>query len=187
MDEPIDDRPDEDLPDDDDDDIPYRTMDGSNIPSTSSSTPMKTSSGTLESVEGANKDLMIEQLYKKLGVEGNVNRSIRDRFRVTKNSKTGRTMLQFLRKKNGVDWVNLTKDDGQFRAVKAIEVKMGGLETLKGMLGLGFNETPPLLERSRQAAKKLNDAIPTDLEMDNISLVDLNERIRDVDESLQEA
>ena len=52
---------------------------------------------------------------------------------------------------------------------------------------LKFDGTPPLLDRSRQAVWKLNETIPTDLEMEDIDLVGLNKRISDVDTSLQEA
>ena len=50
---------------------------------------------------------------------------------------------------------------------------------MKGMLGL--NETPPLLEKSIQAARDLNKTMPTDLEMEDIPLEDLSTRIQDVD------
>ena len=83
MDELPDDRPDEDYPDNDYR-IPMRPMDG---PSTSSSTPMKTSSGTIKDLECATKRLKIEQLYKFLDVEGDANTLDIERFKVTRNTK----------------------------------------------------------------------------------------------------
>ena len=131
---------------------------------------------------------MIEQLYKYLNVEGDVNLTNRDRFEVTKNSKTGRTMLYFI--KNNRERESLTKNNGEFRTENVIKTAMGGLEAMKGMLGL--DETPPLLEKSIQAARDLKNAVQaaadlndkTDLEMDSIQLDDLSQRIHDVDTAL---
>ena len=179
----MDELPDENIPmndlDDDNENIPYTPMTDSTT-ETSFSTPIRIG---INVVEGAGKKLKIEQLYKFLGVEGNSNVIDIDRFKMIRNTKTGHAMLYFL--KDDGEKVNLTKINGEFRTVNEIKKRMGGLEIMKGMLGL--DDTPPLLEKSIQAARDLNKTIPTELEMDNISLVDLNERIRNVDESLQEA
>ena len=137
----------------------------------------------MESVEGATKRLKIEQLYKFLDVEGDANTLDIDRFKVTRNTKTSRTMLYFF--KDDGDKVRLTKNNGEFRTPNEIRRIMGGLAAMKGMLGL--NETPPLLEKSIQAARDLNKTIPTDLEMEDIPLQDLSMRIHDVNVGIQKA
>ena len=151
-----------------------------NIPSTSSSTPIRIG---INVVEGAGKKLKIEQLYKFLGVEGNSNVVDIDLFKMTRNSKTGHAMLYFF--KDDGEKVNLTKISGEFRSANEIKRRMGGLEIMKGMLGL--DDTPPLLEKSIQAARDLNKTIPTDLEMEDIPLEDLSTRIQDVDVGIQKA
>ena len=168
---------DDDIPDDEDI-PPYKPMD--NIPSTSSSTPIRIG---INVVEGAGKKLKIEQLYKFLGVEGNSNVVDIDRCKMTRNSKTGHAMLYFF--KDDGEKVNLTKISGEFRTANEIKRRMGELEIMKGMLGL--DDTPPLLEKSIQAARDLNKTIPTDLEMEDIPLEDLSTRIQDVDVGIQKA
>ena len=190
MDEELpDDRPDDDYDYDIPDDVPYRPMDESNIPTRSSTLMEK--SGTIEGVEGANKTLMIEQLYKELGVEGDVNLTDRDRFKVTRDSKTNHTMLYFLKADRVRE--HLTRKNGKFRAIKEIRRIMGAVNAMKGMLSL--DETPPLLEKSIQAARDLKNAVQaaadlndkTDLEMDSIQLEDLSHRLHDVDTAPQKA
>ena len=59
---------------------------------------------------------------------------------------------------------------------------MGGPNVMKNMLGL---DTDPLQsERSKTAARKLAQIIPTDLEMDNISMQDLSRVIIDVEHEI---
>ena len=127
--------------------------------------------------------MKIEQLYKFLDVEGDANTLDIDRFKVTRNTKTSRTMLYFF--KGDGDKVRLTKNNGEFRTPNEIRRIMGGLAAMKGMLGL--NETPPLLEKSIQAARDLNKTIPTDLEREDIPLQDLSMRIHDVNVCIQKA
>ena len=140
-------------------------MDDSNIPGTSSSTPMKTSSETIKDVEGATKRLKIEQLYSFLKAEGDANTIDVDKFKVTRNTKTGRTMLYFFKDDGGK--ITLSKNNAEFISPNEIKRGMGGLDAIKGMLGL--NETLPLLEKSIQAAARdLNKTNPTYLEMEDI-------------------
>ena len=61
---------------------------------------------------------------------------------------------------------------------------MGGSNAMKNMLGL---DTDPLQsERSKTAARKLVQIIPTDLEMDNISMQDLSRVIIDVEHEVRD-
>ena len=64
---------------------------------------------------------------------------------------------------------------------------MGGLIAMKNMLHIDIDTTPSRLERSRTAARKLASTIPTDLQMDNISLQDLSKTITTVEHEVKEA
>ena len=124
----------------------------------------------------------IQALYDFLGVEGNVNLAELDRFRLNRNEKTGNPELKFW---NGRDWVPLTnKYTGKFLAESSLIRRMGGPNVMKNMLGL---DTDPLQsERSKTAARKLAQIIPTDLEMDNISMQDLSRVIIDVEHEIRD-
>ena len=124
----------------------------------------------------------IQALYDFLGVEGNVNLAELDRFRLNRNEKTGNPELKFW---NGRDWVSLTnKYTGKFLAESSLIRRMGGPNVMKNMLGL---DTDPLQsERSKTAARKLAQIIPTDLEMDNISMQDLSRVIIDVEHEIRD-
>ena len=124
----------------------------------------------------------IQALYGFLGVEGNVNLAELDRFRLNRNEKTGNPELKFW---NGRDWVSLTnKYTDKFLAESSLIRRMGGPNVMKNMLGL---DTDPLQsERSKTAARKLAQIIPTDLEMDNISMQDLSMVIIDVEHEIRD-
>ena len=124
----------------------------------------------------------IQALYDFLGVRGNVNLAELDRFRLNRNEKTGNPELKFW---NGRDWVSLTnKYTGKFLAESSLIRRMGGPNVMKNMLGL---DTDPLQsERSKTAARKLAQIIPTDLEMDNISMQDLSRVIIDVEHEIRD-
>ena len=124
----------------------------------------------------------IQALYDFLGVDGNVNLAELDRFRLNRNEKTGNPELKFW---NGRDWVSLTnKYTGKFLAESSLIRRMGGPNVMKNMLGL---DTDPLQsERSKTAARKLAQIIPTDLEMDNISMQDLSRVIIDVEHEIRD-
>ena len=61
---------------------------------------------------------------------------------------------------------------------------MGGVYAMKHMLGL--DRDPLQSERSKTAARKLAQIIPTDLEMDNISMQDLSRVIIDVEHEIRD-
>ena len=73
---------------------------------------------------------------------------------------------------NGDWWVPLTKQTGEFFALKTLRDMLGGLNTMKNVLGL--DETPPALEKSFKAATKLIRELPMDLEMESIPLKDVS-------------
>ena len=105
-----------------------------------------------------------------------------DRFRLSRNEKTGKIELEF---RKGLDWVSLTnKYTGEFLAKSSLEQRMGGVYAMKHMLGL--DRDPLQSERSKTAARKLTQIIPTDLEMDNISMQDLSRVIIDVEHEIRD-
>ena len=76
------------------------------------------------------------------------------------------------------------KVDGKCLAKSSLIRKMGGSNAMKHMLGL---DTDPLQsERSKTAARKLTQIIPTDIEMDNISMQDLSRVIIDVEHEVRD-
>ena len=62
--------------------------------------------------------------------------------------------------------------NGEFLAAKTLRETFGGLNIMKSVLSL--DETPSALERSVKAANKLKSELPTDLQMESISLKDLS-------------
>ena len=88
-----------------------------------------------------------------------------DQFRLTKDLKKGVTIFEFY---NGDRWVPLTKQTGNFLAVKTLRDRLGGLNTIKSFLGI--DKTPPALKRFFKAATKLSRELPTDIEMESIPL-----------------
>ena len=124
----------------------------------------------------------IQALQDFLGVSGNVNFADLDRFQLNLNKKKGNTELKFLNSKD--EWVLLTnKRTGEFLAESTI-YKLIGINTMKNMLGL--DKTPSQSEQSRTAARKLESVIPTDLQMDNISMKDLSRVIINVEHEVRE-
>ena len=126
----------------------------------------------------------IQALHDFLGVRGNVNFAELDRFRLNRNEKTGNPELKFYIKQTN-EWVSLTnKYTGKFLAESSLIRKMGGPNVMPNMLGL---DTDPLQsERSKTATRKLAQSIPTDLEIDNISMQDLSRVIIDVEHEVRE-
>ena len=170
----------------DDEDAPYTPMqsEGGTTEETSFSTPSRETPGSkIIPLSNELKRQKIYALHQELGVTGNVNLAELDRFRLNRNEKTGNAELKFF---NGQDWVLLTnKRTGEFLVKTSIERLMGGVNVMKNMLGL--DETPSRLERSKTAARKLASIIPTDLQMDNISMEDLSRTITTVEHEVKEA
>ena len=102
-----------------------------------------------------------------------------DRFQLNRNETTGNTDFKFW---NGHDWVSLINSrNGKFLALRTLRDRMKE-EAMKNMLGLA--KTPS--ERSKTAARKVAKSIPTDLEMDNISMQDLSRVLIDVAHEVRE-
>ena len=95
--------------------------------------------------------------------------------------KSGASVLEFF--KNG-DWMNLTdKRTGEWLSDATLKQRLGGES---GMIqNLGLEETPKRFVRQKQAVKKLNALIPTNLEMDSISLEDLSRSVAEIEHELE--
>ena len=70
-------------------------------------------------------------------------------------------------------------------AAKTLKDKFGGLNTMKHFLGI--DKTPPVLERSFKAARKLKSELVTDLQMESISLKELSSLAEDIHVKTREA
>ena len=126
----------------------------------------------------------IVSLYRYLSVTGDPGLADLDRFMIRKNLKTGNTEMLFLDGNN--HWQSLTnKGTGEFLLAKTLREKFGGLNIMKSFLSL--DETPSALERSVKAATKLKSELPTDLQMESISLNELSSLAEDVHVKTREA
>ena len=116
----------------------------------------------------------LEDLYKYLDVDGNIDLVDTSLFKVEK-SKSGAVEFSFY---NGEDWVSLTnKRTGNFLAKITIRNKFGGIERMKRILSID----------DVSFAKKLQEQLPTDLEMENIPLQDLGNLAEQVHVATREA
>ena len=126
----------------------------------------------------------IVSLYRYLSVTGDPGLADLDRFMIRKNLKTGNTEMLFLDGNN--HWQSLTnKGTGEFLLAKTLREKFGGLNIMKSFLSL--DETPSALESSVKAATKLKSELPTDLQMESISLNELSSLAEDVHVKTREA
>ena len=76
-------------------------------------------------------------------------------------------------------WQSLTnKRTREFLVAKTLREKFGGLNIMKSVLNP--DETPSALERSFKAATKLRRELPTNIEMECISLKELSSLIEDI-------
>ena len=169
--------------DDDDDDIPYTPTGEVGEKRFSTSTLSEETPGSkVTRLSDELKRDKIQALHDFLGVKGDVNLIELDRFRLNRNEKTGNTELKFW---NGHDWVSLTNSrNGKFLVESSLIRKMRGPNAMKNMLEL--DEKPLQSERSKTAARKLAQTMPTNLEMDNISLQDLSRVIINVEHEIRE-
>ena len=169
-----------------DEDAPYTPMqsEGGTTEETSFSTPSRETPGSkIIPLSNELKRQKIQALHQELGITGDVNLAELDRFQLNLNEKTRNSELKFF---NGQDWILLTnKHTGGFLAEGSLIRKMGGANAMKNMLGL--DTTPSQSDRSKTAARKLASIIPTDLQMDNISMEDLSRTITTVEHEVKEA
>ena len=124
----------------------------------------------------------INALYRHLNTTGNPDLIDLDRFKLTKDPKKGATIFEFY---NGDRWVPLTKQTGDFFALKTLREKFGGLNIMKSVLSL--DETPSVLKRSVKAASILKSELPTDLMMESIPLKDLSSLAEEIHIKTREA
>ena len=110
-----------------------------------------------------------------MDVTGNPDLIDLDRFRLTADQKKGAAIFEFY---NGDRWVPLTKQTGEFFALKTLKDRLGGVNAMKKFLGI--DKTPPVLEISVKVATKLKVGLPTDLQMETIPLKDLSSLVEDI-------
>ena len=83
-------------------------------------------------------------------------------------------------------WQSLTnKRTAEFLAPKTLREKIGGLNTMKNILGV--DETPPALEGSFKVATKLKGELPKGLEMESLSLEELSSLVENIHVKTREA
>ena len=86
---------------------------------------------------------------------------------------------------NGYKWVSLTKQTGEFLAIKTLRDRFGGLKAMKNFSGsVG---TPPALEKSFKVANKFKRELPRDTEMESIPLIELSSLTEDIHVKTREA
>ena len=103
---------------------------------------------------------------------------------IKKNSKTG--TIEFLFLDADKHWQSLTsKRTGEFLVAKTLREKFSGLNIMKSVLILG--KTSSALERSVKAAARLGRDLPTDLEMESITLRDLSSLAKEIHVKTREA
>ena len=118
----------------------------------------------------------ISSLYKHLGHPRlDPNLADLDKFRMRKNEKSGKIMVEFY--KDG-GWVKLTKDNGDFYATSTLLNKIG----VNLFHALNLEETP---SKWKKAAHKLQDV--TDLDMEEISLQDLVPKVDVIETELRKS
>ena len=124
----------------------------------------------------------LENLYKYLDVDGNIDLVDTNLFKVEKY-KSGAEKFSFY---NGEDWVSLTnKRNGKFLSKITIRNKFGGIERMKRILTIEGDI--PDFNKSVTFAKKLQEQLPTDLEMEDIPLLDLGNLAEQVHIATREA
>ena len=163
----------------------YRTPDTSRVDETSFIEPTDATeaTSTLRLRQKLKRDKIVS-LYRYLSVTGDPGLADLDRFMIRKNLKTGNIELLFLDGSN--QWQSLTNEcTGEFLAAKTLREKFGGLNIMKSVLSL--DETPSALERSIKAATKLKSELPTDLQMESISLKELSSLAEDIHVKTREA
>ena len=125
----------------------------------------------------------IGDLYRYLEADcGNMDLINPDLFQVEK-SKSGAVGLSLF---NGETWVSFTnKRTGKFLAESTFWNKFGGIERTKRILSIEGDL--PDFDRLFTAAQKLQDQLPTDLEVENIPLQDLGNLAEQVHVATREA
>ena len=79
----------------------------------------------------------------------------------------------------------MTKQTGEVFGPKTLRDRFGGENTMKNFLDV--DKTPPELEISLRAARKLKSALPTDLEMESIPPEELSSLVENIHLKTREA
>ena len=123
-------------------------------------------------------------LYRYLSMTGNPGIAELDWFKTRKNLKAGNIELLLI--DDDKHWQSFNnKRTGEFLTPKTLRKKPGGLNTMKNFLG--FDKTPPALERSFKAATKLIHVLPTDIGMESIPPEELWSLAEEIHVKTQEA
>ena len=158
----------------------YRTPDTSRVDETSFTAPATTEATSMLRLRQKLKRDKIVSLHRYLGVTGDPGLADLDRFNIKNNSKAGN--FEFLFLDADKHWQYPTnKRTGEFLAGKTLREKFGGLNIMKGVLGL--DKTPSALERSINAASKLKNELPTDLQMESITLQGIHIKTREASQN----
>ena len=149
-------------------------------------TPFTTPSAEIPSTSSAQsqelKRQKIQSLYRHLGVSVDPNLADLERFRL--KTTGSQTIFRFMTS-NG-EWENLTnKRTGKWLADNTLKKILGGHSGMVRHLGL--EDIPERFKRQKDAARRLNKSLPTDLEMESIPLDDLGRRVSDVDSELRKS
>ena len=124
----------------------------------------------------------IQSLYRHLGVSVDPNLAALDRFRL--KTTGSQTIFRFMTSNR--EWENLTnKRTGKWLADNTLKKILGGHSGMVRHLGL--EDIPERFKRQKDAARRLNKSLPTDLEMESIPLDDLGRRVSDVDSELRKS
>jgi len=127
------------------------------------------------------KKQKIGDLYEHLGVnDGDANYASLDRFRL-RTTRIG-LELNFLDTKG--EWVSLNdKRTGRWLADSTLLKRLGGEKAL--VHNLGLDNTPSRIEQAKKAVKALNDALPTQREVDAVPLENLPKLTLDLERELR--
>ena len=102
----------------------------------------------------------------------------RKRFKIVYNQKKGFTQLKFLN--DNMEWVDLkNKINGNWLEKTTLEQRLGA----SGKRIFGWIDTPSAAKK--QAAKKLRQIIPTELEMESIPLNILDKTVDDITSEIE--
>ena len=167
---------DEDIPhihdnDDYEDDSRYDTPDMSRIEETSF-----TEQPAVKSKAEQRQRLLhdyIEDLYKHLEVDpGNVDLVDTKLFKVENSTKV--VLGVYFKNDEDKTLVRLTKQNGNFRTKAAIQKLVGGVDKMKKILVTDDPSKTAAKKLQEESAKKLQEQLPTDLEIESIPAKDLS-------------
>ena len=130
------------------------------------------------------KKQKIQQLAEHLGIQNyNIDLIDLSRMQLEKDS-SGKIQIKYL--KNNGDWAYLTnRKTGSFRADSSLYDSLSGSQGVKNFLVT--DEESARLKRTKAAARKLNDSLPTTQEFEDIPLLNLGNKVADIQVNIHEA